>query len=175
MRRKSTPSRLILILILLIGVWSARGVVSAAIPHAGNSPWTGTFTFTMSENYTPSDGSSTVTANCSATVTRNADGTASATATYSSHETRTSGSEAAGNLFTATLDVPSTTASFPQYMSIPSFDLRGDGTYDVAATAPSLMVTETETTQSQGSVAQTSIFQTSDNCDPSGESVQRLH
>ncbi len=168
MRRKSMLRWVILITALLAAAWPGRAMVSATTPRAGSSDWTGTFTFTMSENYTPSDKSSTVTANCSASVTRNADRTASATATYSSHETRTSGSEVAGNLFTTTLDVPSTTVSFPQYMSVPDFELRGDGTYYVSATPPSVMVTETETTQTQGSAAHTSTFQTGASCDPAG-------
>jgi hypothetical protein len=158
-------------MVLLVTVWSARGMVFAAVPHAGTSPWTGTFTFTMSENYSSSSGadeSDTITANCSATVTRHADGTAAATATYSFDETRISGSAAQGNQSTTTNHVPSTTASVPQYRSVPSFTLRGDGTYDVEAVPPAVTFTETQTTQAQGSVARTLTYQSSAACDPSG-------
>jgi hypothetical protein len=148
-----------------------RSTVFATTPRAGNSPWTGTFTFTMSENYSSASGSDNkdqITASCTATVTRHADGTASATATYSFHEVRTSGSQSSGTLFTTILDMPSTSASFPEYSSVPNFNLNGDGNYNVYATAPIVQTTETRTTQQQGSSANTTTYQTSASCDPNG-------
>ncbi|MGH2388041.1 MAG: hypothetical protein ACRDIE_07520 [Chloroflexota bacterium] len=113
MRRYGALRWMIVILSLLAAAWPGRSAVSATAPRAGTTQWTGTFTFTMSENYNSAPGSDNtdqITATCTARVLRHADGTASATATYSYHEVRTSGSQSNDNLFTTILDVPSTSA-----------------------------------------------------------------
>jgi hypothetical protein len=125
----------------------------------------------MSENYDSalgSDNTDQITATCTARVLRHANVTASATATYSYYELRTSGSKALGNLFTTILDVPTTSASFSPYSSIPSFSLNGDGTYTVFAAAPIVQTTETSITQLDGSSKNTSTYQSAGDCDPSG-------
>ncbi len=160
-----------LTLTMLDAAWPMRDSVSAIAPSAGNTQWTGTFTFTMSENYNSAPGSDNkdeITATCMARVLRHADGTASAIATYSYHEVRTSGSQTNGNLFTTILDVPSTSASFSPYASVPNFTLNGNGTYNVYAVAPIVRTTETQSTQQQGSSANTTSYESSGSCDPAG-------
>jgi hypothetical protein len=139
--------------------------------RAEGSPWIGTFSIFMYKDVTTVLGAGSsdhIEASCTAAITRHADGTASATAVYVYDETRIEGDTQAGSQVIVTTHVPRTGVSYPAYVSVPSFELDGQGGYRVYAAPPSIQVLKTMVTTRQGSTPIKQQYEDQGVCDPNG-------